>query len=192
MKYYHVVDHDGFGTMHMLIKDLCDKYNNHILVDRNSIKEIMTNEKSGEFVIIVHTSGGGNARLLYSIEKFLNTKIYIFMHTSYNYQVYKKRDDLIKMLIILSKSKNIKILVPSKEVAKQYSDNGIKCQTIQLGIKKINNDNKYYEYRDDLKEYYDRIVTTCSSYKEQYRYIKGIDLFEDFVSRNDLCKKSIK
>lgn len=187
MNYYHVVDHDGFGTMHKLIGALCYKYNNHILLDRNDTLKNFFEYKNS--ILVIHTSGGGNPKVLYMIEKNKNINIFIFIHTSYNYQKYKKRDKLLNILKKYSSLKNVKILVPSDEVAKQYKEHGIICHVVQLGIKTI--DKNKLEYKKELSKYYDKIITTCSSYKNDYKYIKGIDLFEKFIKSNNLIDDAL-
>lgn len=182
MNYCHVVDHDGFGTMHKLIGALCDKYKNHIFLKREDV--IKNNFDSKNSILIIHTSGGGEPKILYSIKNYNNINIFIFIHTSYEYQKYKKREKFLIMLKEYSLLKNVNILVPSNEVAKQYIKNGIKCTAIQLGIKPI--DKVKLNYRSELSQYYNKIITTCSSYKNDYKFIKGIDLFEKFIIANNL------
>lgn len=187
MNYYHIVDHDGFGTMHKLIGALCDKYHNHNMLDRDDFLNNKYNDSNSIYVI--HTSGGGKAKILYLLKTYSNLRFILFIHTSYEYQKYKKRENLINILKEYSKLKNIRIVVPSSKVAKQYLNNNINCGVVQLGIKAI--DKEILKYNKNLSNYYNKIITTCSSYKEEYKYIKGIDTFTDFVVSNKIENDSI-
>lgn len=182
MLYYHIIDHDGFGTMHRLIKPLCDKFSNHIMIDRDSFDELIKNTDINNSIFVIHTSGGGGTKVLYSFLNYEDIKVYIFVHTSYKFQIYKNRYILIEYLKKISKKDNVKILVPSKEVEEEYKKNDIDCITVQLGIKKVENNDLYCIYNKRLEKYYNKIITTCSSDKRQYQFIKGIDTFEKVMN----------
>lgn len=195
---YHLIDHNGFGTMHKLLIPLSKKYSNHhVLIptkdeygmSRKMIGKINKNENA---MIIIHSSGSNSAVFIQNFkEMFPNKKIFIFMHTSANYQKLKGREQFIKYLEELCVTENIKILVPSKEVADQYKKYHINVSTIQLGIPKISNKKKYSKNRKKLRKYYNKIITTCSSDNEIYKYVKGIDLFEEIITRNHLEDNAI-
>ena len=86
MKVYHLIDHEGFGSIHKLLIPLCKKYSNHILLtpydEKNKLtKEQIENMKSSNSMVIIHSTGRSNTYLLNNIFDMLNKKIYIFFHT---------------------------------------------------------------------------------------------------------------
>ena len=176
---YHFIDHSGWGTMHNIILPLCKKYKNHKMFTLDSFSselEIRNLKFYKNYMIIIHYSGSKSSYFIENYKKlFGNKKIYIFMHTSVNYQIFKKRDNFINKL----KDENLIILVPSKEVAVQYKKYGINATPIQLGI---NIDTKKYKkHKKELAPYYNKIITTCNSKNDVYRYVKGIDRFEKLI-----------
>ena len=190
MFYYHIIDHDGFGTMHKLIKPLTDKYKNHILINRNklidNLKRIDTDS-----ILIFHTSGGGNPKYINNLQRFKEYRIFLFLHTSYNFQKYKRRKKFINLLKKYSCFNNIKILVPSTTVEKDFKVKGILCRSVQIGIGNIETNNYIYKTDKKLSKYYDRIITTCSSPKDDYKYIKGIDVFTKIILKNKLREHAL-
>ena len=84
----------------------------------------------------------------------------------------------------------VTILTPSDEVTKQYLSEGIKAYTIQLGVDTSKKE-LYKMENSILVPYYNRIITTCSSDNDEYKYIKGIDLYEKFIYDNNLIDISL-
>lgn len=183
MRIYHIIDHNGFGSIHKLLIPLCEKYKNNILytpylkkfrLTKESIEKINNDKNS---IIIIHSTGRDKTIYLDNLDKlFVNKKIFIFMHVSIEYEILKKRKRFIDKLYNISKENNIIILTPSKEVTEQYLKYGFNAETIQIGIQKLNND--YYK-RDikRLENYYNKIVTVCASESPAYYNAKGIDNF---------------
>lgn len=196
MEIYHVIDHAGRGTIHNLIFPLEIYYSNHHVccpdeqtgvLDANDIETI--NRKAD--VVIIHTTGQmSKENVLSSCEnKFPQKRIYVFIHTSAKYQKLKNRTDTLVYLRELSKKGSIQLMVPSKEVANQYIEWGIATHHIQLGIPSIQNSAKVY--REDLAPFYNKIITTCGSEKDIYKYIKGIDKFEKLIKEMGLSDKAV-
>ncbi len=189
--FYHIIDHNGFGTIHKLIIPLCKEGSNHKIIAYDNIKEIEKIILDKEAHIIIHSTASKKSNFIHDFLKyFKNRKVYIFMHVSVNYQLYKGREDVINYLKYLSDNFQVSILTPSKEVTNQYCYSGIKATTIQLGID-ISGNELYQEDIDILSPYYKKIVTTCSSDKDEYKYIKGIDLYEKFVFDNNFLELSL-
>ena len=187
--FYHIIDHTGFGTMHKLLAPLKDK--NHVIIsydDIDTIKKIMDDKRAN---IIIHSTASKKSNFIYEFLKYFNDRpVYIFMHVSVRYEMYKGRKDVIEYLKYLTNNYKVTILTPSKEVTLQYMNYGIKADTIQLGID-IGNKDLYMEENKLLLPYYNKIITTCSSDNDEYKYIKGIDLYESFINDNSLVKQSL-
>ena len=114
--------------------------------------------KNNCFEIFVLHCTGRNLPIFSKIEKFVTNvnknNLYIYMHVSYEYLVYKKRYNAINKLKLLSKM-GVVIISPSIEVANQYNNHCIESIVIEPGITKF-----HIEYRKDLAKYYNKIVTT--------------------------------
>ena len=192
MKVYHLIDHEGFGTIHRLLIPLCQKYNNHIMLtpydENNKLSNTDINEmRLDSSMIIIHSTGRTNTYLLNNIFKLFNKKIYVFFHTSYNYQKYKNRENNMIYFKNLQSKYSIGFLVPSVDIKNQYKRHGFKdVHNIQLGIINIENINKYFEYNPKLEKYYNKIITTCSSDNPDYYYIKGIDRYLKLIHKHNL------
>ena len=55
----------------------------------------------------------------------------------------------------------------------------------------MENVDSYFKYDSSLSPYYGKIITTCSSDNDEYKYIKGIDLYEKFIINNNLVDVSL-
>lgn len=194
MDIYHFIDHKGEGTIHQLLAPFNDYSNHYIfsLDDANSFVELFEmKQQYNENKIIIHTSGGGGSVLLdhlfFSDSHFNN--VFVFLHTSLKYQLYKNRLEFIEKLKYLFLNKHIGVLVPSICIVKQLSDQGIFAKPVQLGIK-LDKD-LYLEDRKQLAPYYNKIVTTCASQNPDYQYVKGVDVFVDMLSLLHLEKESL-
>lgn len=195
MIFYHIVDHEGFGTIHKLLLPLCKAYSHHVMITYELLltnNEIKKSVEMNKAYIIVHSTGRMNTETLdYVMSHYQHKRIAIFMHTSYRYQLLKKRENDMIKLQHFHRNEGITVLVPSKEVAEQFASIGVKALVIQLGIPNVELIKSYKEYRMDLEQYYHKIITTCSSNKSIYRFVKGIDLFEDIMKSNHLCQDAL-
>ena len=152
--------------------------------DNKTIQEINRYNKS---MIIIHSTGSKDSIYLNNYKRlFPNKRIYIFMHTSIEYQKLKGRTNFVDYLSQICKKDKITILVPSKEVAKQYLQYGINAKNIQLGIDDIEQKELYKKNIPELNKYYGKIITTCSSDNDIYKYVKGIDIFEKVIKKHQL------
>ena len=191
---YHIIDHEGYGTIHQLLIPLCERYKNHFLLaryfDENYLSGLnvskINNDKN--CIIIIHSTGKINTYIMNNFYKlFPNKKIYIFFHTSFEYQKFKKRDKNITFYKSIENNFKTAFLVPSLEVYLQYKKAGLKnIKVVQLGIDAIEKNNKYRDFRKDLSIYYNKVITTCSSENKDYLYIKGIDKYAYFIQNNNL------
>lgn len=183
MRIYHIIDHNGFGSIHKLLVPLCEKYKNNILYTpylkkyRLTKKEIEKINSDKNSIVIIHSTGRDKTIYIDDLDKyFASKKIFIFMHVSINYEIFKKRKKFIARLYNICKEKNISILTPSKEVTNQYLDYGFNAKTIQIGIKNLNSD--YYKKKiKRLEKYYNKFVTVCASESPAYYDAKGIRNF---------------
>jgi len=189
MNIYHFIDFPGFGTVHKLITELGENHsdnkvimpiNGKIVIDNDLIKKI--NEE--ECIIIIHASGRLDSYYLHNYKRlFINKRLYMFMHVSPKYLILKKRDQMFKHLKEFVEYYNGCILTPSKQTTQAYIKYGLRTKTIQMGIKNIKQNKKYYNYIPELSEFYDKIITTCTSDEEIYRKIKGVDRFERLLNK---------
>lgn len=201
MKTYNIVDHNGYGTMHKLISNLENNFENqYLLTLSNCIQENkekteyfnkIVNEKNR--LICIHSSGSKSGIILDNYGKiFGNAKnVVIFLHVSYDYLILKKKKKFLDNLSELCEKYNILIIVPSKEVMQQYKSKGFNCKVLQMGIPDIQKKKFYFESHDYLKKYYNKIITTCCSSKEIYQHVKGIDLFSQLINKNNLNDKAL-
>lgn len=189
--FYHIIDHNGFGTMHKLITPLCKANENHKMISYDNISELNNIMLDKNAHIIIHSTASRKSNFIYNFLKFFNNRpVYIFMHVSANYELYKGRGDVIDYLKDLTNNYLVTVLTPSDEVTKQYLSYKVRACTIQLGV---DTSKKELYKRDNslLVPYYNRIITTCSSDNDEYKYIKGTDLYEKFIYDNNLTTLSL-
>jgi len=196
MNFYHLIDHEGFGTIHKLIGPLCEKYKNHYMFTPVELVESAINkmDMDSNSCIVIHSTGRIDSKLISNLFTYFknNRNIYIFFHTSYNYQCFKKRQSNIIYYKGLEKKYNIGFLVPAKEVQEQFMNAGLKnVKVIQLGIEEIYKNATYKRYIRRLARYYNKIITTCSSSKAEYQYVKGIDTFVNTMLDSNLSSKCL-
>lgn len=186
---YHIIDHQGFGTIHKLLIPLCRNNEQHKLIIYNDEKSLNQIKNEDNCSIVIHSTASRKSNFLYNFLNYFNDKkVYIFMHVSANYQLYKKRQDVLDYLKKLTEEYNITVLTPATEVTQQYLNYGINSKTIQLGLDYSDID---LEYNPNLSLYYNKIITTCSSDNDVYKFIKGIDIYERFITKNGLEKYSL-
>lgn len=198
MNTYHIIDHEGFGTIHRLLIPLCENYRDHHLfttgkeyfpLTERAVKDILQDPNP---YIIVHSTGKMKSDLLINFRKhFEKIPASIFLHTSYRYQELKGRSDMIHDLLRLTKEYEMNVFLPSKEVAVQYGDFGISVRTVQLGIPPVYANESYFENRPELEPYYNKIITTCCSSQPIYGFVKGLDLFEELIGRLHLQDQAL-
>lgn len=196
MRIYHIIDHAGFGTIHRLLYPLCDAYPCHRVLLRKSQEEFLDKKQIADIIsdvdaiVVVHSTGNLDAVACRALSAFQLRpgRGFIFLHTSYEYQKIKGRGDMVDNLHKLQKEYKYIVLTPAKEVTMQYCKLGIMSVSVQLGIPGILLKPQVTVYRDYLSGYYGRYITTCSSEKEIYRYVKGIDRFIE-LSRKYMLEK---
>lgn len=199
MTVYHIIDHAGFGTIHRLLYPLCDAYACHRVLIRKSENQFIDETEFFNIIsdtsarVIVHSTGNLDMTCRKALVAFKlpEGRGFIFLHTSYEYQKTKGRGNMIDVLLELQKKYNYIVLVPSKEVAVQYCRQGITVIPVQLGIPGIRLQMQCNKYRSELSRYYGKYITTCSSEKEIYRHVKGIDLFIKLSRKYDLEKECL-
>lgn len=196
MKTYHLVDHPGIGTIHKLLIPLCELSEKHIMLtpyeeNYKLTSSIMKEINSTKCRVIIHSTGRSDSVYLNEHEKlFPGKKCYIFMHISDKQLLYKNRQITIERLKDFS-SKGGMVLTPAKEVSHKFNEYGIISKSIQIGIPHIEEEDKYKRFVPELSPYYNKIVTTCSSDKDDFKYVKGIDRFEDLMIRMNLTHVAI-
>lgn len=196
MKTYHLIDHPGFGTIHKLLIPLCEVSANHIMLTPYDgrfklTKGILDKINSSKCRVIIHSTGRVDSIYLKEYNKmFPKKKCYIFMHISFDHLLYKKRNSTIELLKNFSKNGG-ELLTPAKEVSQKFCEYGIASRPIQLGIPRIETDVKYSTFFPRLSPYYNKIITACSSDNDNFKYVKGIDRFEQMIIKMNLSHKAL-
>ena len=198
MNTYHIIDHEGFGTIHRLLIPLCDKYKDHKLYTTGTEYAPLTDaaieciRKESDSFLIIHSTGKLKTKLLMHFrDLFPNHPAALFLHTSYKYQELKGRGDMIYDLLHLTNQYRMNVLVPSKETAEQYAAFDIPVHAVQLGIPDVAANTDYFEYKPELEAYYNKIITTCASDQPIYQFVKGIDRFETIIADLHLEKDAL-
>ena len=196
MKTYHLVDHPGFGTIHQLLIPLCEMCTNHIMLtpydgEFKITSELMNEINSSKCRVIIHSTGRKDSIYLNEYKKmFPHKKCYIFMHISDEHLLYKNRKSTIELLKQFSNEGGV-VLTPAKEVSYGFEEYGITSSAIQLGISRIEEDNRYRIHITELSPYYGKIVTACSSDNDNFKYAKGIDRFEKMINKMNLSHMAL-
>lgn len=178
MRIAHIIDHEGEGTIHYLVRPLSVFEGVSVF----SLTDIITHQIDFSLFadyshIIVHTSGGGGGIILTHLRDFFPNRhrIFVFFHTSFEYQKYKGRGNKL-IANLREQGKEIVVFTPSTQVSEQYKELGFPVFTIQIGIPPIKKEAT--QDISSLSVYYGKIITTCTSSKSCYKYIKGLDLFQ--------------
>jgi len=186
VKFLHLVDHNG--TISGLVSRL-SIFPEHCIItsfpktSKNKIKIIEELSKNKNIKCILHATG--NKKYFYNLKDSLAkqfTHFYIFLHVSPKHFLIKNRLNELQSIKALAKKSNTKILIPAKELIKEYARYGLKAIPIQLGVnfdKKSSNSNKKY------------IISVCTAKEKIYHYIKGIDRFSKLIHDLNLDKYAI-
>lgn len=167
----HIVEHEGYGTLHQLVHPLQVEQNQKVFFTNNmcSFKfNLMDN-------YILHVTGHMYP-IISNLEKLSQKgiKYTLFLHVAPNYYHLKKeKKSFLDYLEYIQKKYHIRIFCPSKNVANQYKKIGINVECIQLGIEKI----PKQITKTRLKPYYNKYVTVCTSSDFRYGALKGVDIF---------------
>lgn len=175
----HIVEHEGYGTLHQLVQPLQLEENQKVFFT-NDMVSFKFNLRDN---YILHVTGHmypiiSNLELLSK----KGVKYSVFLHVAPNYYQFKKEKiSFLDYLENIQKKYNIRIFCPSENVATQYKKIGINVEFVQIGIEKIPRQVK----RIELKPYYDKYVTICTSSDFRYRALKGIDIFTSQMEKID-------
>lgn len=191
-KFYHLVDHPPPGSILYLLEPL-QSYNEHVVFTSFESVYQISNEKL-EIIrrdncsnVVIHSTGR-NYHFFEYAKKYLSIGRYsfVFMHVSPLYLRMRKREYAIKKLRELQNLYGTIILTPSKQIAKNFIQEGLKAYPIQIGIKVNEQQNPSF-----LTQERDKILTTCTDASEDYQYIKGIDYFIELIKKNNLQSSAI-
>lgn len=192
IKFIHLIDHDG--TIYSLVSPL-SRFPEHQIItsffnmDKDQIKLIEKLSKDKEVKCILHATG--NKKYFYNLKERLarkfNNRFYIFLHVSPSHFLIKDRLNELRVIKDLSNKFSLKILIPSKELSKEYSYYGLNTIPIQLGIDfDINN-----TARDFYSAEKEKIISVCTAEEGIYHYIKGVDQFSRLMKDLKLDKQSL-
>jgi len=190
LKFLHLIDHNG--TIFQLISPLTVYPSHKILTSfscpENKLIELIDKmSRNKELIVILHATG--NTKYFYNLKEDLLkkfNKFYIFLHVSPKHFLIKNRMNEIVELRKLTQKYNLKILVASKELKKEYSHYSLNAIPIQVGI---NFDKSRLNLiKKQPKKY---ITTVCTSEDRIYNYIKGIDLFCSLMKGLNLKKEAV-
>lgn len=183
---YHIVEHGPRGTIFGLCKSLHGKDDQRLIYMPEA--KIEFNElKFGykDCIYVIHTTGRGTEILERCVELLQFHFVFLFLHVSPDYMRYMKRDGMLSRFVLYQKL-GVRFLVPCIAIKDQLSMMGINSAVVQMGISQptIRATHLYDQYKN-------RIITCCSEDTDEYRYVKGIDLFESFVVKNKLQDDSL-
>lgn len=178
-KIIHIIEHEGYGTIHHLIEPLQVDSEQQIICTYN-----LTNLKMfrGNYNYIVHTTGH-LFPIISNIETILKEKIKIsiFLHVAPNYLIIKEKLNFIFFLKRLQDKYNLLCFCPSNEVSKEYYRYGLIVKAVQIGfVKIVQNDNIMISH-NNLTCYKNKYISICTSNNPIYMHIKGIDKFVDLI-----------
>lgn len=174
--FIHIVEYENRGTLWRLLNEL-NVYPNHKLLESKNHR-VNINQLGIDNHFIIHTSGR-SFPIIDSLEEFLQKGVIcsVFVHNSPDYILEKGCCKFIKNLRRLQSRFNFKVLVPSNAVKEAFSDFGIICWVIRLGISPI----VLREPIRNLKNLAGRIVTVNTNAQEKYVRAKGIDRFCEMI-----------
>lgn len=181
----HIVEHDGYGTLHQLVQPLQIEENQKVIFTHDMMS-FRFNQKDN---YILHVTGHMYP-IISNLELLSKNGIRysVFLHVAPKYYQFKKEKLLfLDYLENIQKRYNIKFFCPSENVAKQYEKIGINVGVIQIGIDRIQKQGKKVE----LKPYYDKYVTICTSPDYRYRTLKGVDVFASQMEKIKLKDKAL-
>ncbi len=189
VKFLHLVDHNG--TISGLICRLSVFPEHYVItsfprISQNKIKIIEKLSKNTNIKCILHATG--SKKYFYSLKDSLAKQfnhLYIFLHVAPKHFLIKGRLNELQSIKNLVKTNNVKILIPSKELIKEYSCYGLKTIPIQLGAAF---DKKSIKNSSVNKKY---ILSVCTAKEPIYHYIKGIDQFSKLIHDLNLNKYAI-
>lgn len=95
----------------------------------------------------------------------------------------KKKKTFLNYIKKLQKKYNLKCFCPSLNVSNKYCEIGIMTVSVQVGIPRI--DNRILAFNPNNSEYYNKIITTCTSSNSKYINIKGIDKFYKLMKKTN-------
>lgn len=191
IEFIHLIDHNG--TIYNLVSPLSRFPEHQIMtsfsnVNENKLKLIEELSKDKSIKCILHATG--NKKYFYNIKEILAKKFhdrfYIFLHVSPNHFLIKDRLNELRAIKNLSKELNIKILIPSKELSREYSYYGLDTTPIQVGIDLNINKTRRLDKIEKRN-----IISVCTAEEGIYSYIKGIDQFSKLMKDLNLDKQSL-
>ena len=187
-KFFHIIEHYPPGTIYNLIQPLT-KFRNHVvflLKDKNDIKKLKENlSKYHNYSVVLHCTGRNLPVFEKAEEMFNGMKLYIYMHVSFNYLKYNKRFEAIQRLKRLSQN-GVVVLVPSQEVAEQFTRKSIYSIVVRPGISLLQKTENSH-----LQQYYNKIITTCTESRKKYSKVKGINKLKKLLKNKTLREKLI-
>jgi hypothetical protein len=191
IKFIHLIDHDG--TIYSLVSPLSRFPEHQVMasfsnIDKNQNRLMKRLSKDKEVKCILHATG--NKKYFYNLKERLARKFknrfYIFLHVSPNHFLIKDRLNELRTIKNLSNKLNFKILIPSKELSREYSFYGLDAIPIQVGI---DLDKSKTRKPDKIGER--KIISVCTAEEGIYHYIKGIDQFSKLMKDLGLGKQSL-
>lgn len=181
-KVVHIIEHEGYGTIHQLIEPLQEDYDHQVICSYNLVKVKFIKKKSH---YIIHTTGH-----LYPIISKLkilldeNVNVSVFLHVAPKYFELKEKKFFLDYIRNLQNIYSFKCLCPSKEVSMQYEALGINVNSVQLGFPEINFDfEENSERRTLLDTYCNKYISVCTSSDPRYIAIKGLNDFIDLMEQ---------
>lgn len=175
----HIIEHEGYGTLHQLIETLQEDFEQHVVCTYNlmSMKFVKSN-----VCYVIHTTGHfypiiSNLKLLFDND----VKVFVFLHVAPRYFELKEKAFFLDYICNIQHVYNLRCFCPSTEVAGQYKNIGLNVSSIQIGFPKINL--SLIKGTSNLEAYEQKYITVCTSSDPRYIHLKGINEFIDIMEK---------
>lgn len=180
----HIIEHEGYGTLHQLIEPLVFADSRHSVICSNCLSSMFF-EKNVNYII--HCTGHMYP-LVSSLDRILNEhiKISLFLHVAPKYLILKNKDCFIDYLRMLQKQYGLKLFCPSEKLSEEYGYYALTVKFVQMGINSIDLNESNLDMLK-IKPYCNKYITTCTSSDPRYIDLKGVN---EFVSVMEMMNKT--
>ena len=183
----HIIEHEGYGTLHQLIEPLQEDFEQKVICTHNlvNMKFIRKNVH-----YIIHTTGHlypiiSNLKLLLDN----GVDVSIFLHVAPRYFYFKEKNVFLDYICNIQRIYNLQCFCPANELTIQYKKAGLHVKSIQLGFSEINVDLNSNNFL--LDTYCGKYITVCTSSDPRYIDLKGINEFVDIMEKIDKKEEAL-
>lgn len=177
----HIIEHEGYGTLHQLIEPLQEDFEQKVICTHNLISMKFIRENVH---YIIHATGHLYP-IISNLKLLLENKVdvSIFLHVAPKYFELKEKNFFLDYICNMQRIYNLRCFCPSNELAIQYKNVGLDVRSIQLGFPEIEVDLNSDTFL--LNSYCGKYITICTSSDPRYIHLKGINEFVDVMEKID-------